>query len=637
MKFRNTCRLFLAVCVLGIVVWTVNRHVDSTDKRKYMEGFVLDARSETIALLIVIRGDLRVDCLRKNGIWMIGHPVATRADNGAITRILSELEVLPNEEVITASQRKQRELGLDDYGFDKPRARLMIGDWYGRRKELIIGCDAPLGNLLYVKLADSDDVIATSRAILDTIPEKFDDLRDRIIVHGDPQRTSRIEIQSKAGGFIQLMQSGGRWMIQQPEVARADNDKILEMLHSLYALTAKQFVCDPVPEGRKNQKPPGAATDTKAQPVAKVEPYGLSDETSLRVTVWMQGDEIGRGVILGKANGETSGDIYAKGKDSDSIYAVGKDILDIFSVSANDLKDRNLYSMEPENIREACFQKEDKRVVLKRTADRGWMIVEPGQWKADDQIIDELVRRITHLRIESFVESTQTNQVELGLASPAYTVSLTSGKAETSETNANRLTVGTLLPEKSSIFVKFENDRFIYGISSASMKGLETYPADPLVCRDRSMIAVSPDKVRRLSLSRNGVEQTVSRDQSGLWTAVTPATNRVNEQAVDNILFALSNLRALRIECNDPKNVVAYGLDHPATTLTIGLNSEEGVQKTILIGFLAGTDGMYAMVQGQDVVCVLQKTLVDRLTSDLTALPTTADVKKEEPGKPMPK
>ena len=637
MKFRNTCRLFLYVCLLGIVVWTVSGHVDSTDKRRYMQGFVLDARAENIGILILIRGDLRVDCARKNGIWLIEHPVPTRSDAGAITRILTELESLPKEEVITASQQKERHLGPGDYGFDKPRARVMTSDSYGRKQELMIGCDAPIGNLLYVKFADSADIIATSHSILDSIPEKFDDLRDKIMVHGDPQRTSRIEIQSKTGGFIQLMRQNDRWMMQQPEVARADNDKILQMLSSLYSLAAKHFVCDPVPEGQKNVKAAEAETGANAQPLAKMETYGLSDETSVRVTVWMRGDEIGREVILGKATGETGGEIYAKNRDSDSIYSVGKEIFDIFSVTANDMKDRNLYSIEPENVREACFQKEDKRVVLRRTADKGWMIAEPGQWKADDQIVDELVRRITHFKIESFVDSTQTNLAEFGLASPAYMVRLTGNGAWTTGSNTNRLIVGTSREGKSSLFMKFENDKSIYEIASASMKGLETQLADPLVYCDRCLIAVPPDKVTRLSLSRNGIGQTVLRDQSGSWTTPAPATNRVNDQAVANALFALSNLRALRIECNNPKSVVAYGLDHPSATLTIGLSGEEAVQKTILMGFLAGTDGMYAMIQGQDVVCVLQKNIVDRLTGDLTALPTAAEIKKEGSVKSMPR
>jgi len=630
MKFKNTYRLFLCVCLLGIVVWLANRHVDSTDKRKYMEGFVLNTRAEDIGLLILIRGDLRVDCVRKDGLWMIEHPVLSRADIGVIARILGELEALPKAEVITAAQQKERELQPGDYGFDKPRARVMVGDLYGRNKELIIGCDAPVGNLLYVKLADSDDIIATSRSILESIPDKFEDLRDRIIVHGDPQRTSRIEIQSKAGGFIQLMRQDAKWMLQQPEVARADSDKISQMLRSLYSSRVKHFVCDPTPAGYKDVKPPEPITSL---PAANIEPYGLSDETSVRVTVWLRGDEIGSGLILGNATGESNGDIYAKSRDSDAIYSTGREMLDIFSVSANDLKDRNLYSLETDTVKEACFQKDDKRVVLKRTSDRGWTIAEPGQWKADDQIVDGLVQKITHLRIASFVAAARTNLAEFGLESPAYTVRLTSNNAESTGTDTNRLIVGTSEKGQSSVFVKFENDKSIYEISAESMKGLESQPADPMVCRDRSMIAVQPEQITRLSLFKNGTEQTVIRDHSGSWTRPASSTNMVNDDAINNTLFALVNLRALRIECNDPKSVVAYGLDHPSATLTVGLNDEQAVQKTLLIGFLAGTDGMYAMIQGQDVVCVLQKTIADRLTSDLITLPTAAATRKETPVK----
>ena len=51
-------------------------------------------------------------------------------------------------------------------------------------------------------------------------------------------------------------------------------------------------------------------------------------------------------------------------------------------------------------------------------------------------------------------------------------------------------------------------------------------------------------------------------------------------------------------------------------TLTFGLRGEIGIQKSILIGAPSGTNGVYSMIQGQDMVFVLPKTTVDILTND---------------------
>ena len=65
--------------------------------------------------------------------------------------------------------------------------------------------------------------------------------------------------------------------------------------------------------------------------------------------------------------------------------------------------------------------------------------------------------------------------------------------------------------------------------------------------------------------------------------------------------------------------------DRPALTLTLGLTGERGIQKSIAMGFRAETDGIFAMVQGQDVVFVLDRKLVEMLTRDLVrAAPAAA-------------
>jgi hypothetical protein len=306
----------------------------------------------------------------------------------------------------------------------------------------------------------------------------------------------------------------------------------------------------------------------------------------------------------------------------------------VFSVTADALKDRNLYSIEPEQIKTVCFQSEDKRVVFGRSQENGWTITEPGQWKADDRIVDGLVRRITHLRIESFVEATRTNLAEMGLAPPAYTIRMLCDKADATGSGTNCLLVGVKPSEKSPIFVKFENEKPIYALSADSMKGLETNPADPLLSRDRTMLAIESAGVIRLTLVKNGVTQTVLKDPSGTWSPAVPGTNRVDECAMDATLLSLANLRALRIECNNPKSIAAYGLDHSTAALTVGLNGNDSVQKTILVGFLAGTDGIFSMVQGQDVVFVLDRPTAANLMTDLIVPLTQAGTGIDKTGKP---
>jgi hypothetical protein len=92
----------------------------------------------------------------------------------------------------------------------------------------------------------------------------------------------------------------------------------------------------------------------------------------------------------------------------------------------------------------------------------------------------------------------------------------------------------------------------------------------------------------------------------------------VNKDVVDDVLLLTANLRALRIESDNPKTLVACGLDKPGRILSLGLTGETGIQKSILMGFRAKTDGVYAMIQGEDVVFVLENGVMERLTRALT-------------------
>lgn len=636
MNLRTTLRLFIAVCLLGGLIWFVRQHFESTDERREQSVRIFRTTTENIDYLTIEWGDIHVDFTNRLGTWFLESPIKARAGKGEIDRILAILEELPVKEVVSAAQRMNRDLTLEDYGLLQPRARFVLGNRQLRR-ELLVGHDSPLGELVYVKRAEAEDIIATSHAVLEIIPEKIEDLRDRTILHGDAFRTARLEIQRSGHGFIQLVQTAGEWTVQQPVSARADSSKISQMLDALYALKVEKFVWDPVvqPAGKST------AVDVEASDDAGVERYGLaSDKAAARISVWVNGDEVGKELVLGKRHDEDSDEIYAKTRDTASIYTISKDILNVFSVDVNDLRNRDLFPIDPADVRYAGFRQGDRKLALNRRSREGWVITEPVHWKADDQVVQELIRRITGLRVESFFEGTWTNPADIGLAPPYLVVQVSAessvpsqkegnlegpgteaGEGKTATGIRSGLLIGPLSGEKTTVFAKFEDDDSVFEISSESVRSLGEHPTDPLVYRNRTMLALNSKNIRRLTLTGEGKEQTVARDESGVWTVIVPAADKtdlkVNGKVINDILFFVSNLRALSVESHNPKNLADYGLDRPGTMLTLGLTGDKGIQKSIMVGTAAKSDGIYVMIQGQDVVFVLKKDLIELLTGNL--------------------
>ncbi|MFC1498825.1 DUF4340 domain-containing protein [Verrucomicrobiota bacterium] len=638
MKPKTTLRLFVLVCVIGILTWYAENYLESTAERKDKKLHVLNVKAEEINNLTIKCNNLNVDCVKKGKKWFFVRPLEAPADGGEIDQILSVIEALRKEETVTGSQRRERELSLEDYGLRNPRARFVLSDEFGM-KEILVGDKAPLGNFVYVKTAISDDVIATTSAITNIIPGSIEYLRDRMVLHGNVSRTSRLEIQGVDGGFIQLVRLDNDWQIQQPVAAKADTVKVNQILDALFSLEIKEFIWDAQTESVNTEPPINDQTALGAVFV----PYGLAeDEAVARVAVWGNGNEVGKELLLGKQADANSDKVYARRKDFNSVYTVQKDIVEMLGRGVCHLRDRTLFGIKPEKVKYLCFEKDNHKLELKKKEKEGWVIAEPVQWQADRHVVSDVIEKLIQLKIESFNDGSQTNITELGLNPPAFVVQLlekypepktdnpqkAAGVSEDTEKTApekqNRLHVGVLSEKSANVFVRFEDQPIMFGdkasifaISADAIANLGDNPADPLVYRNRTMLALDPTSIKRITLLKEGKEQSILMEESGEWTPAGTETNKLDMNVVQDIVFAASNLRALRIECHNPENVAQYGLDPYQLMLTLGLTGEQGIRKSLIMGFRSKTDGIYAMIQGQDVVFVLESGLVQKLTRNL--------------------
>lgn len=633
MKPRTTFRLLAVACILGLLLWYLDKRVSSGEMAGNGLARVLDIRADDVGSLAIIRESFRVDCVRKERQWFLRYPVAGRADDASIDRILSILEVLPRGETISEEQRKERLLSRKDFGLENPRARIVVVDALGVT-ELAVGNDSPLGDSVFVGVGAAGEIFVTAHEVLDMLPETIEQLRDRSVLPGDASRTQRLEIWRPVGGFIRLIHTAGQWMLQQPVVARADGEKATRILDAVYGLKLDRFVWDP-PVRLRPEDTPGTAFEEGGD--TRVETYGLApDEALARVQVWSNGDEIGQELILGREVPEESGLIYAKVRDRESIFAVSREILDAVSIGANDLRDRMVFGLRPDGVRTVCMEAGDLKLVLERHDVMGWRITDPVQWKADDATVNGLVRRLCALRATAFMETSVTNATDV--FDPAWCKVSLSDRMPPSPAAEGEVPADALAPAASASFQPCEAPRLLIGRHAAETKtvlgiiessssvvelpgeavrGLLLDPSAPLLYRDRTMLAVPRASVKKISIIGDGREQSALLGEDGTWRCASDPTNRVLASVVEDILFRVSNLRAIRIDCQNPRSLAAYGLDGSGITLTLGLRGEEGIQKSVILGFKAQTDGRYAMVRGSDVVYVLAGETAENLTRDI--------------------
>ena len=649
MRLKTTVYLLFAVAAFGALIWLVDRKAEWQKLWERPSETVLDTRLDEITAFALERGDMKLRCIKMEDTWFIESPIRARANTGVVEKLLSMLESLPKSDVVTLQQREKRDLSMKDYGLLEPRAGYELVDRLGTQR-MMIGCDSPVGGLVYVRLELSDDVVAVSRAVLDMMPAGVEDIRDTSVLHGDTMMTSKLEIRQPGGGFIQLVKDHGIWMLRQPVQARADGAKVQQMLDDLFALKVSKFVWDPIVGQSMSQEDfaDGTQDDRPREEIYRLAP----DVASARIAVWVGGDESGQELILGKVVEDTGKEMYAKKRDVDSVYTVDKDILNTFAVSANDLRSKALFGNRPEDVRSILFERGEKKLLLAKEKDKGWWVVEPVQWKADEAVVGDVLNDITRLTADTFLDGDKDADLSaMGFTPPAFRlllrdtpVSSRNGDAahaagDVTKANGEKrpgdvLLVGGPVKGKPAVFGKFEKDDLIFETASAPLAAIIESAVDPLLYRDRTMLSLNPESIKKITLQKDGTEQTIILSDEGRWEHGGTSTNmprsEIDQSAVADVLFNVSNLRALRIDSHNPKTKVPYGLEPAPVVLTLGLQGKEGIQKSILFGFLSKTDGVFSMVQGQDVVFVLRNGLVNSLTKSFLKPHPTANEKTKK-------
>ncbi|MBN1673723.1 MAG: DUF4340 domain-containing protein [Kiritimatiellae bacterium] len=597
MKTRTVACLTILVCIVAVFIAVVEQPRESTQERMERDRRVLRVIPGRVTALFVETEKFALELSRERDGWFLRQPLRARANEEKIERVLTILEELPCKERITAQERAERGLTLEDYGLLKPRVRIGFGETAGRRS-ILIGVRSPLGDSLYVRLEGSESVVVTAPDVLAAIPDSVEEWRDRTILRGPPVSVDRLEIK-RADALIRLARVEGEWRIQHPVVGRAQRAKVARLLEALFALRVCQFV----PDLMRHTHP-------------------LSEgQAAVEVTLWRHGEERGKKILIGRAVEEPGREeVYARRGESDSLFTVDRAVLDALGVSVDALRDRALLPVAPEYVAFVRLAQGEHNLELRKKEGPQWFITEPGQWKAERGAVDHFLRDLTAFGVEQFIDEPGTNLALYGLDPPGQVVQL----AEDSPASAGvqpktlLLRVGGDVLDRKRVYANIEGQPAVLEVAAGLR---DRVSVDPLRFRDRTVLSLAGASVRRISLQREGIEQTVERTESADWRPVSPAEGTVASNVVGELLARVESLRAVRFERSAGEEPAAFGVaDGGRLSVTFGLSGAEGIQKTLVVG--TPTDGgCHATIRGLDVIFVLSGEVAESLNRDIVLKP----------------
>jgi len=405
-------------------------------EQRDVTGLELDMRDEKIALE------------QADGRWKVTKPRPLPADADTVRDFLDKLRAARVKEFAADAPKS-----LEPFGLDKPvRLDVQTGREKDRAtKTLLIGRADPAKKGVYAMRPGESSVLLIPDETWTAVPKNLAVLRDKSVVGFDRDKVTKIEIESPKG-TVTIAKDGDRWKITAPQALAADQVEAGAVLFKLRDLRAQAFLTD----------------DASGIPRYLAKP-------TVRVNITEQGASAPRTVLLAPSTEKRGGSpsAYAAVAGQGPVVLVDGKALEDLGRSSDDLRDRTLMSgLEPRDIKRMRVRAGGQTVVVERSGESDWKLVEGGSGAAKSATVDNLLYSLRALKWKTIAAPTGDEPAKYGLDAPTFEVTLL--KADGSEAGA--LLVGKR--EGDQAWVKLKTAPAIYTVDVKQLGETPKVPND---------------------------------------------------------------------------------------------------------------------------------------------------------------
>jgi hypothetical protein len=403
---------------------------------------------------------------------------------------------------------------------------------------------------------------------------------------------------------VALTSDKDTWRLTAPVQAEVDHDKATQLSEALGPLDAVEYL-----------------PDTPA-PDALAQTYGLGkDALSVRVEFTDKARATPT-LVLGKQR-PGKADYFAKLAGSEVIFVVNAKVVTALDHGSLDWIKRDLLTLQPESIQKIrSTPKAGGPVVLERK-DRDWRVVESPApaFSADHTTMEAIVGVWSKLWAERFAAyGPQVKWPEYGLVPPAETVTVTvqqpAANGKSSKTD-HTVELGKPVPDlPGARYARVDNGPGVAVLAAPVVEQL-THSYIDFVSRD--ILHLNADQIEAILIHDARQDLEVAR-RGDHWRLSKPIEARADDRALEALANQLATLRAARIAAYPAKDPKAFGLDSPATVVTIRLTAAGGKSEAhvLKLGNFDGTGvarGRFALVDSSPAVVVLPAKIAEQLTA----------------------
>ncbi len=390
MRLRNPLIALAVLAGLTVYVYFVEiRGGEKSRKAKEASEHLLSVPAEEVSELVLTHGGSPVRLVRQAGAWKIVEPVPADPEADAATRLLQAVNDL----------RISRNLGkvpdLKPYNLAAPPVRLVIRFLKAKpEQKVILGDDAPTGGGIYARPGDAGPVVVVTGAEPIRSATLFS-LRDKTFLKFDPGRLTALKLE-RGKEEIDLSRVGGKWRLTAPVLAPGDDGTISDLVYALERLTVTEFL----------EAHPGKAS---------LSTRGLDPP---RIRVLLSGEEWPGEKEMAFGNG-ASGSISALRPGTGELIQVSDSVDSKLKSGAEALRKKDLLPFSRYQIsRVRITGIEPGPLALEEKKEGGWRRTEPSPADLDEDSVDLLLRNLTDLKADGYLDRPEGDLSRLGLVKP---------------------------------------------------------------------------------------------------------------------------------------------------------------------------------------------------------------------------
>lgn len=596
MKTKTTLILLGIVLALGLWIKFYESKKPNTEEAQRRAQNVVNFDREKLEGIQIQNGEEKIELRRSNGKWRLEVPIKDQADGPAVESLLSDLENWEKDETISDKEIEADKARLAEYDLVKPKLRLKL---LGKDlpPEILFGKDAALEGRMYVRFEDAKETFLVRQTVRNDIAKKPEDFRDRKLTDSTTAQVTRVVLKTQAGE-MEAQKQDDFWEIVKPLRARADSQKIGDLVAQVTSARIQQFVADDRGD---------------------LQPYGLMEPRG-SITLFTADDKQGQTLEIGAVSAKEKDQVYVRSSARSFVYTLPNKIEGILAFTPADLRDRHVVRVDTNMLDRLTIDAPGKGKSVLARKEQSWTIANLNNQPANTAEVTRLLDTLKNEQVTKFVDDVASDLPKYGLDQPQLQLTFSSFASEnTAESNAGEHPFATVAfgrTDGDNVYARVGEEPFIVMVRRGLLENIFT---DPLQWQELAIFKFKPEEVHRLAVTTDR-EATLKRGPASNWVPAE-GNEPINQVNVQSLLNTLTKLRAVRWTggATPPQ-----AFETTQITISFTTSPDDKASHKLLVGGPAGEGMWYGRVEGRSGVFVLSNPDFNALRLPLAAEPPPA-------------